>query len=50
MLKFSPSHVTNHASLHLNITVYQKDKRAKPGNIQIKQCSVGYRGALDRKV
>jgi hypothetical protein len=38
-----------HNHFHVNTTFYQ-DKRKKPGNIQTKKCSLGYREAYDRKI
>jgi hypothetical protein len=37
-------------SLTLLRTCYQNDKQAKAGNLQTKQCSFEYRGAMNRKV
>lgn len=39
-----------YSSLHLDTTLYQNDKRKKPGNLQAKQCSVGCRTARDKKL
>jgi hypothetical protein len=36
--------------IHLNATLYQEDKRWKPGNLQTTRCPVWYRGALDTKL
>jgi len=36
--------------IHLNATLYQEDKRSKPGNIQTTRCAVLNRGALDTKL
>lgn len=53
----APSTSVSPCQYHSAIAVYwfhinsnQKDKRAKTGNFQRKQCSLGYRGGLDRKV
>ena len=37
-------------SSHLNTTIIGKDKRAKSGNHETKECASGYRRALDRKI
>lgn len=41
-------HHARHSSLHLDTTLYQNDKREKPGNLQAKQGSVGCRKARDK--
>jgi hypothetical protein len=38
-----------YSSLHLDTTLYQNDKRKKPGNLQAKQCSVGCWKAREKK-
>jgi len=55
VLQFPPVRIIPHSTFSLyssssTCCSYQKDKRAKPGNLRTKQCSVVNRGAFDSKV